>query len=352
MKSSTALKRYRVPGTRHGFLFSLLAALLPCPVFAAQTNAPSARLVVVSGAAGEKSFGEMFANWSMRLKEAAEPAGVEFTLVGQGADAVNSDLDELRLALEAAPKTSTEPLWLVLIGHGTFDGKLAKLNLRGPDLSANDLAEWLKPFKRPLAIINCTSCSAPFLDRLKGPERIVISATKSGSEKNFARFGSYFTSGIGDVAADLDKDGQVSLLEAFLKAAKDAQSYYLEQGRLATEHALLDDNGDGLGSRAEWFRGVRAVKKANGNAEIDGLRAHQLHLVRSELEKRFTPEQRAERDRLEMALNRHRERKQRLKEDVYYAQLESIVIQIAKIYEQVETGAKGKDTGNEETTAN
>ena len=341
------LKRFAKPAGlfgRVGWLPVMLATLIPMLTLAEETNTPPARLIVVTGAAGEQSFGEMFASWSMRLKEAAELAGVEYSVIGQGKATATTDRDELKRALEGAEKNSAEPLWLVLIGHGTFDGKLAKLNLRGPDVSAADLADWLKSYRRPLAIINCTSCSAPFLDRLKGPDRIVISATKSGSEKNFARFGSYFTAGIADAAADLDKDGQTSLLEAFLKASKDAQAYYLEQGRLATEHALLDDNADGLGSRAEWFRGVRAVKKPTGKAEIDGFRAHQLHLIRSELEKRFTPGQRAERDRLEMALNRHRDRKTRLKEDLYYEQLEKIVIQIAKIYETVETGSSKQES--------
>ena len=56
--------------------------------------------------------------------------------------------------LEASAKESLEPLWLVLIGHGTFDGRSAKFNLQGSDLIATDLAEWLKPFRRPLAVVN------------------------------------------------------------------------------------------------------------------------------------------------------------------------------------------------------
>ena len=63
---------------------------------------------------------------------------------------------------------SMEPLWLVLIGHGTFDGHTAKFNLRGPDVSATDLAEWLAEMKRPLAVINCASSSSPFINRLAG----------------------------------------------------------------------------------------------------------------------------------------------------------------------------------------
>ena len=322
--------------------------LCSASAFGGATNASHVEMIVVTGAAGERAYGEMFASWAMRLKAVARSGEAEFTLIGQGKQDDAGDKELLRRALARVNPESTEPLWLVLIGHGTYDGTTAKLNLRGPDVSAAELAEWLDPLRRPVAVVNCTAASAPFINRLKGRDRVLVSATKSGTEKNFTRFGDYFTSGIADAAADLDKDGQTSLLEAFLKAAKDAQAFYVEKGRLATEHALLDDNGDGLGSRAEWFRGVRAVKKPAGKAEIDGYRAHQFHLVRSELEKLLTADERAERDRLELALNRHRERKARMKEQLYYSQLEKIVIQIAKIYDGAEArAATGKEPGKE-----
>lgn len=334
-----------------GFLVGFVAMLWPGAGLGAGTNESASELIVVTGAAGERDYGEMFATWAMRLQEGAKRAEVNFTLVGQGRMEGGDDKELLRAALEKVSRQSTEPLWLVLIGHGTYNGKTAKLNLRGPDVSAAELADWLHPLSRPVVVVNCTASSAPFINRLKGRDRVIVTATKSGTEKNFARFGDYFTAGIADPEADLDKDGQTSLLEAFLRAAKDVQAYYSENGRLATEHALLDDNGDGLGSRAEWFRGVRAVKKPAGKAEIDGFRAHQLHLVRSELEKRLTSQERAERDRLELALDRHRERKSRMKEKLYYSQLEKIVIQIARIYERAEARLAGSEEPKPEATS-
>ena len=88
----------------------------------------------------------------------------------------------------------------------------------GADLSDVELAEWLAPVKRPVVVINCASASGPFLNRLSGNDRVVVTATKSGHETNFARFGQYLAEAIADPHADLDKDGQVSLLEAFLTA--------------------------------------------------------------------------------------------------------------------------------------
>src|SRR5262249_49838176 len=142
-------------------------------------------------------------------------------------------------------KTAGE-LWLVFIGHGTYDGKTAKFNLCGPDISADELATAMKPCRRPLVVIQCASASGPFLKALSAPGRVVIAATRSGYEVNVTRFGDFMARAIADPTADLDKDGQTSLLEAFLMAARQVEQSYKDQGRLMTEHALLDDNGDGL----------------------------------------------------------------------------------------------------------
>ena len=220
----------------------------------------------------------------------------------------------------------------MLIGHGTFDGKEARFNLRGPDLSATEFAALLKPFSRPVAVINTTAASAPFLKPLAGTNRVVITATRSGYETSFARFGLEFARSIASPVADLDQDGQTSLLESFLHASAQVLDSYRTQTRLMTEHALIDDNGDGLGTPAEWFRGLRAVKKADGKQSLDGLRAHQWHLVRSEAENRLTPEQRTKRDALELAVAAWRDRKPSIPEMEYFHHLETLLRELAEIY--------------------
>ena len=117
-------------------------------------------------------------------------------------------------------------------------------------------------------------------------------------------------------------------------ASRRVAEFYESAGRLATEHALLDDNGDGLGTPADWFRGIRAVKKAREDALADGLRAHQFHMVRSEQERRLSPEMRAKRDELELGIARLREAKSGLKEDDYYQRLENLLTGLAKLYER------------------
>jgi hypothetical protein len=191
----------------------------------------------------------------------------------------------------------------------------------------------LKPCKRPLAVIDCSSASGPFINALSGPDRVIVTATRSGDEVNATRFGGYLAKAIADPAADLDKDGQTSLLEAFLLASRQTQQFYKEAGRLATEHALLDDNGDGLGTPADWFHGVRAFKTAADGKSADGVAAQQLMLVRSQVEQELSPEVRARRDELEKQLSELRARKTDMNEDTYYRQLERILVEIARLYQ-------------------
>lgn len=296
----------------------------------ASSNQPTVILAV--GAAGEEEFGKAFAQWAGLWTKAGEQAGASNIVVGLDPTNSTADLARLQQALAGQPTNSAVELWLVLIGHGTFDGKEAKFNLRGPDLSATELAEWLKPFHRPVIVINCASSSSPFLNQLSAPGRLIVTATRSGHEANYARFGQFLAEAITDPEADLDKDDQTSLLEAFVMASRRLGEFYEAEGRLATEHALLDDNGDGLGTPADFFRGVRAVKKPAGGGSVDGLRAHQIHLVRSAQEQQMPPEQRARRDALESAIAKLRETKGTLGQDEYYRRLERLMLELAELY--------------------
>jgi hypothetical protein len=318
-----------------------VAAMIFCtaPLWAEE---PRAALIVVVGAAGESEFGEKFREWAGRWEAAAKTARAELTMIGLADEGAKSDREllESRLA-ELAKAPSPEAVWLVLIGHGTFDGKTARFNLRGADLTPQELAAGLKPIERPLAIVNCASASGPFLNELSGKSRVVITATKSGHEYNFARFGDYLSaaiapSGINTAKADLDKDEQTSLLEAFLMACGGVNEFYKTEARLATEHALLDDNGDKLGTPADFFQGVRAVKSAASGAAPDGLFASQLALVKSTREEHLPAEVRARRDELERNLAALRLKKPNLPEEEYFALLELLLIELAKLYETAE----------------
>jgi hypothetical protein len=314
-------------------MFRTLVILSLLSVAARADDKPT--VIVVQGAQGAPEFHTDFTKAADLWVQAAKRANAHLIQIGRDGspDAESSaDKQALQKALQDASKDKKSPLWLVLIGHGTFDRVEAKFNLRGPDISDKELVAWLASVSRPTAVINCASSSAPFLNRLSAPNRVVITATRSGHELNYARFGQFIAQSIADPAADLDKDGQTSLLEAFLAASHRTEEFYKKEGRLATEHALLDDNGDGLGISVEWFQGIRATKSAKEGALIDGARAHQWHLVLSQTEQAMAPADRARRDELELKIETLRGRKPSMSESDYYAQLDPLLLELARLY--------------------
>lgn len=289
-------------------------------------------VVVVVGTPGTPEYAASFRDQAERWSKAAVKAPAEFVSIGTDPNTgAGDDRERLRAAL-AARAGGQAPLWLVLIGHGTFDGHEARFNLRGPDVTDAQLAGWLAQVKRPVAVIDCSSGSAPFLRGLSAPGRTVVTATRSGDELNYARFGEFISATITDPVADLDKDGQVSLLEAFLAASARVAEFYRTRARLATEHALIDDNGDRLGTPPDWFEGVRAVRRAKDGAALDGPRAHQLCLVPGDRERSLPADVRRRRDELELAAAALRDRKARLSETEYYQRLEALMLDLARLY--------------------
>ena len=252
-------------------LLSLLLLPLAKPAAgeAVFNDATKRRVMGVTGAGGEADYNELFARWAADLANAFDGQSAELVRVTNKPENTGA-----RKTVEATLKKwiekPDEEIWILLVGHGTFDGKAAKFNLVGNDASDADFKHWLKLHRGPLVFINTSSCSAPFIRSLSGLNRVIATATKSGYEQNFCRFGGYMAAALGQAGADLDKDGAVSVLEAFLIASRQAGEFYREIDRLVSENALLDDNGDGMGTPADWFRGVRTQKKAKGKSSADG----------------------------------------------------------------------------------
>lgn len=292
-------------------------------------------LIILQGLAGEAEYAAMFDEWSLRWLNAAERGEFRAVRIRPDATGSQSTLSQKERFLAALTASLTEangPLWLVLIGHGTFDTRTAKLNLAGEDLSARELDDALAASDRLTIVINCASSSAPFLEQLSQANRIIVTSTRSGDQINFSRFGDYLSEAIGETAADLDKDQQVSLLEAFLTASRKTLEFYEADGRIPTENALLDDNGDAKGTRAAAFEGVRAVAEPeSSDALLDGFRAHQQHLIANDLDRDLPLEVIAKRNELEEQIELLRLRKPDLDEDAYYSQLESLFLKIAEL---------------------
>lgn len=321
-------------------------------------------VLVVIGAAGEAQYGEQFEQWAAYWRQAADAtnrrlrmiAPADSSPVGErtAGPVANAPADnpgasrgatgpevqatqqkqQLQQALAECTRLETDqPLWLALVGHGTFDGKVAKFNLQGPDLTSQELRDWLAGAKRPVVVILCFSCSGAFLKDLAAPNRIVITSTKSGREIYFSRFGQYLAQALCERAADLDKDEQVSVLEVFLMASRQTQEFYKNASRLATEHALLDDNGDGLGTPAEAYRGVRPQARSHDGSPIDGDLARHRYWLRSQLAELSTQYTEAL-ARTEQQIRQLQSRKSSMKEDDYYAELEKLLLDLIRIRKQ------------------
>lgn len=308
-------------------------------------TAPGTQVVIARGAEGTEEYGVVFAKQVAAWEAAAQAAGARSVVIGP--EAGEKALEQLRGHLQKHSQSPPDRLWLVLIGHGTFDGREAKFNLTGPDLTPTELKALLTDYAGELVFVHSGSAGQPFAKALAGEKRITVSATKSGDEVFYTRFGEPFAEAISGLpAADLDQDAQVSILEAFLFAADRVRSWYEEQERIATEHAILDDNGDGIGTRAEVFEGVRP--KAGTPEPVDGTQARRVALVMSAEEQRLSASERRRRDELEAQVEALKSRREQLGEEAYYSELEQVLVELARIITgQRERLSEGKEPGPE-----
>jgi hypothetical protein len=213
--------------------------------------------LLVSGASGGRDYAAQYDGWCRDLSNTLiqgfkfDPAAVTVLSDTEEPASVASAENVRRvLASFRARMRRDDLLLVVLIGHGTFDGTDAKFNLVGLDLEAAQWAAMLQPLPGRLVIVNTTSSSFPFLERLAGPRRIVITATDSGAQRFDTVFPDYFIRALGSESSDLDKNGRVSMWEAFAGTAGAVKRHYQQRGQLATERPLLDDTGDGIGKDA------------------------------------------------------------------------------------------------------
>lgn len=225
-----------------------------------ERRAPDERFaVLVRGLGGDPAFERRFAEWMERLcgllteRWRFRPEHI-FVLTPDGRgcspNAARATADAVRRALERVRSESTPESLVVifLIGHGSFDGERGYFNLVGPDLSAEDFRALLSEVRaRHIVFVNTASSSGAFLPILSRPGAVIITATRSGREQQATIFAQYLLEAFADARADTDKDGRTSLAEAFAFATRLTAEHYARQGVLATEHPLLDDNGDGIG---------------------------------------------------------------------------------------------------------
>ncbi|OFW44875.1 MAG: hypothetical protein A3J29_06810 [Acidobacteria bacterium RIFCSPLOWO2_12_FULL_67_14b] len=232
---------------------ALVASLAPVAAVAETRWA-----IIVSGASGGEKYAEQMKEWRTGLQSAlvdrygfkAEDIRVfvdETVKTGEAANAANMRKVFGDLKTKGA---KDDFVLVVLLGHGTYDGDVAKFNLVGPDLTAKEWTDLLAGIPGRLAVVNTTEASFPFLASLTSKGRIVITATDSAAQKYATVFPEYFVKAMKEASSDLDKNGRTSIFEVFAAASAAVKQHYEQRGQLATERALIDDNGDGTGREA------------------------------------------------------------------------------------------------------
>ena len=234
---------------------AVLAGLLMPGVASAQSGRYA---LVVAGASGEEQYATMHRTWVDTLTGVLRdrfglPADhlVVLTETPKPGEAVSNAVNVKAALAKLVPRVTKDDVLLVmLIGHGSGSGPETKFNLVGPDLTAAEWKTLLDPVAGRVAFVDASSASAGFLKMMAGKDRIVITATNSPAQVYHPLFGQAFIEALTSSAADLDKNERISLWEAFVYATKLVEQHYQRAGTLATEHAVLDDSGEGTGRDA------------------------------------------------------------------------------------------------------
>jgi hypothetical protein len=264
-------------------------------------------LLIVVGLSGDPEIGKTFHKWGNNLADASERLGVSADHLVYLTDAPQegdkhvtgrATREEIAKALETFAKQAgpDDVVFITLIGHGSYSNGTAKFNLPGPDMSPADFNVLLKKLpSKQIVFVDTSSSSGPFLEELSGPGRTIVTATRNGAEQYDTLFGGYFVDALTSGDADADKNQRISVLEAFQYAKREVTRAYEREGLLATEHAMLDDNGDKEGtqdpSAPNAKDGKIAAVIALGSTAASGLptdpKIRALYVERNDMERRI-----------------------------------------------------------------
>ena len=269
----------------------------------------------VAGLGGEPSYEQRFREQAATLEDAARK------LTGDSSHAIalsgdHADRESIRRELKvlAARVRADDEVIVTLLGHGSFDGDEYRFNLPGPDITAAELAALFDqlPAGNQL-IVNATSASGAVIERWKRDNRIVITATKNGGERNATRFAQYWVKALSSPEADVNKDEIVTAAEAFDFASRKVADTFKSDVALATEHARLE------GNNAARFQVARfgAAARITSNPQLNELFAQRV--------------------RIERDLDAVKDRKAALAEDEYYNQLEMVLVRLALLQRTIDS---------------
>jgi hypothetical protein len=308
-----------------------MRALLACLIVLATVAGASAQdvhLLVVTGVGGDEEHSTQFQKWAGAVVDSAKKHGVldaNVSWLGEAPDKdprikARSSKDNVTKAFAdlVARARPNDEVFVMLIGHGSFDGKSGAFNLPGPDLTADEYAALLQRFTtQRIVFVNTASSSGAFLQPLAGPARTIVTATKTGGERNETRFAEFFVQALDAEEADRDRNGRVSVLEAFDFAAAKVKAAYEKEGHILTEHAAIDDGSQGKLAGSQYLAPERSRTAAAQSADP---------ALRALLEQR---------DTLERQVNDLRLRKDSMDQTAYDQQLEKLLTDLAVTTRQI-----------------
>jgi hypothetical protein len=288
----------------------IAATLLALPTLAGAASFT----FIVAGLGGEPEYEQRFREQAASLAEAAQKAAGDkshvVVLTGEQArrESVRHEFQEFAAKIKPADSAT-----VVLIGHGTYDGEEYRFNVPGADITGGELEQLFDrlPAKQQL-IVNATSASGATIERWQRPERVVITATKSGGERTATRFAQYWLQAVSSDAADVNKDETVTAAEAFDYANRQVAASYKSEVALATEHARI------AGEDTAAFAVARI-----GSSALTGSDPEVTALL-------------AQRGKIEQDLEGVKGRKAALSQDEYYDELEGVLVRLAQLQKQID----------------
>ncbi|HMB78988.1 MAG TPA: hypothetical protein VKI43_02930 [Vicinamibacterales bacterium] len=291
--------------------------------------------LVVTGASGGDVYAQKYTKWrvafvdTLRGKFHYDPQRLLVLAEGESAGVQKATRENVRSAFADLRKrmTKDDQLLVLLIGHGTsLDGDEAKFNLVGPDLSATEWSELLRPLPGRLVFVNTTGASFPFLRKLAGRGRVVLTSTDAAAQQFETVFPEFFIKAFDDPAADLDRNNRVSMWEAFTYASAGVRQWFEQKGQLPTERPLLDDTGAGIGREAQNPGTDGAI------ARVTYLEPDAVLALPSDTQLAGLMRRRAD---LETQLEELKARKESTPPAQYDVDLEKLLVEIARIGAQI-----------------
>jgi len=325
----TANPKSQIPNPKVQIPTLVLACLLG---FSCVATAAERYAVIVSGASGDEKYAAQQEKWRSELAAFltttfAVPDANVVMLDEQSGGSSRATADNVRrLFGDLRRRVSGEDtVMVVLMGHGTFDGTEAKFNLVGPDIGVPEWKTMLDGIAGRLVVINTTESSFPFLEPLSRRGRVVITATDSAMQRFATVFPEYLVRALASLASDLDKNGRISVWEAFAAASAGVKQHYEQRGQLPTERPILDDDGDGMGREADAPGDDGAIARTLYLDPEPGTAAAGTAVAGLE----------RQRAALERELETLKARKASMTDEEYQAELERILVELARLAQEI-----------------